>query len=47
MKCYYCDSQFFVNKEGYMQLLIHQIIRHGDIANKESGIGYSGSKLKE
>lgn len=46
VNCYYCESQFAVSTEGYMQLIVHQIIRHGQDCNKED-VSYNGTKLKE
>ena len=47
VNCYYCESQFKASTEGYMQLIVHQIIRHGQNCNKEVDVSNNGTKLKE
>ena len=43
MNCGYCDELFLSDKEGYILLLIHQIIWHGQEVNS----GRTGINITE
>ena len=45
LQCKCCSSQYLANGEGYILLLVHQIVRHGHDIN-ERNVNTSGTFIK-